>query len=327
MYAVKNSSRALLVALVPLAAVHAVLLAMTLLATQTTPPEVNLPAPDKVLTFYVGRLALDGILLFAGHFTLRQFAIYSRIAYALMGAAVAASSYAIAMRNGLLLFPPSDGTEITSGLLPAIAGMIAGFLYGQFAGIAPVASRSELSSGGSNTSRTFDGPVRVRTSVAAVAIAATIPAALTAVLCFTLASLFLPAHLIAGARPIFAAAIPAQIFLTILVTTIVPSAIFVLSTHHVARALHRSRGLEYTAIGSLMAGLCTLLIAPFMPITSVVYLMMPVFVYGALMGALYRRFAGIEPVPLPEAVLAVDENALVGANHASRQQHSVIFTN
>src|SRR6266566_4382241 len=136
MFEVKNSSRALLVALVPLAAVHAILLAMALLVTQTTPPEASLPAPDKILTFYVARLALDGALLFAGHLVLRQCAIFSRIAYALMGGAVASLSYATAMRNGLLLFPPSDGTEITSGLLPAVAGMIAGFLYGQFAGLA-----------------------------------------------------------------------------------------------------------------------------------------------------------------------------------------------
>jgi hypothetical protein len=45
------------------------------------------------------------------------------------------------------------------------------------------------------------------------------------------------------------------------------------------------------------------------------------------MGALYRRFAGIEPVPLPEAVLATDVNALVGVDHPSRQQHGVVFTN
>jgi len=55
MYAVKNSSRALFVALVPLAAVHAILLAMTLLATQATPPQANLPAPDQLLIFYVGQ--------------------------------------------------------------------------------------------------------------------------------------------------------------------------------------------------------------------------------------------------------------------------------
>ena len=45
------------------------------------------------------------------------------------------------------------------------------------------------------------------------------------------------------------------------------------------------------------------------------------------MGVLYRRFAGIEPVPLPEAVIAADPNALVGADHPSRRQHGVILSN
>lgn len=332
MYAVKNSSRALFVALVPLAAVHAVLLAMALLATQTTPQvglpvqEVSLPGPDRILILYVGRLGMDGALLFIGHLLLRHCAIYNRIAYALMGGTAAALSYATAMRAGLLLFPPGIGTEITSGLLPAVAGTISGFLYGQFAGLEAAASRAMPLKGDPGVSRTFDGPVRVRTSLAAVVIAAAIPAALTGVLSFGLVSLFLPAHLIAGNASVFTVAIPAQLFLTMLVATIVPSAIFVLSTHHVARAFHRRRGLEYSAIGSLMAGLCAVAIAPFIPITSVVYLMMPALVYGAIMGALYRRFAGIEPLPLPEVVLAADESALVGADHPSRQQHDVIFT-
>jgi hypothetical protein len=325
MYVVNNSSRALLVALVPLAAVHAVLLAMALLATQTTPSQLNLPAPDRILTLYVARLALDGALLFAGHLVLRQGTICSRLAYALMGGAMTATSYLLAMRNGLLLAPPSAGSEITLGLLPAVAGMIAGFLYGQFAGLVPAAKGPQPSSENPSAPLTFDGPVRVRTSVAAVAIAAMVPAALTAILSFTLVSLFLPGTL--GVGPVFIAAIPAQMFLMIMVATIVPSAIFVLATHHIARALRRGRGFEYAAIGSLTAGLCVGLIAPLLPIASIFLLLASAVVYGAIMGALYRRFAGLEPVPLPEAVIASDEQALVGADHPSRRQHSVILTN
>jgi len=41
----------------------------------------------------------------------------------------------------------------------------------------------------------------------------------------------------------------------------------------------------------------------------------------------YRRFAGIEPVPLPEVVIATDPQALVGADHPSRHQHGVILSN
>jgi hypothetical protein len=45
------------------------------------------------------------------------------------------------------------------------------------------------------------------------------------------------------------------------------------------------------------------------------------------MGALYRRFAGLEPLPLPETIIATDPNALVGADHPARQQHRVILGN
>jgi hypothetical protein len=327
MYAVKNSSRALLLALVPLTAVHAVLLAMALLVTQTTPPLASMPAPDNILIYYLGRVAMDGALLFAGHLVLRQRAISSRIAYGVMGGVMAASSYAIALRNGFLLFPPGGGSEVTLGLLPTIAGSLAGFLYGQFAGIEPAANWPKFSYEALVTSQTFGGPVRVRTSIAAIIIAATVPAGLTALLIFGVVALFLPVFSGDGPGPVFAAAIPAQMFLIVLVATILPSTIFALCAHHIARALRRNRGHEYAAIGSLMAGLCAGLIAPLTPVTSIFLLLAPAVVYGAIMGALYRRFAGIEPVPLPEAVIATDEAALVGADHPSRQQHSVILTN
>lgn len=332
MYSIKNSSRALLVALVPLVAVHIVLLAMALLATQTPPSLASMPVPDKILIYYLGRVAMDGALLFVGHLVLRKRAISSRGAYGVMGGVMAASSYAIALRNGFLLFPPSGGSEIISGLLPAVAGIPAGFLYSQFAGIEPVSSPSK-SSGESNPSdepvvesKTFDGPVRVRTSVAAIFIAATMPAVLSALLMFSLVSLIWQSSGGADPGPLVVAAIPAQTFLVVLIATVLPSTIFVLCAHHIARALRRSRGYEYAAIGSLAAGLCAGPIALVTPLTPIFVLVLAI-VYGAIMGALYRRFAGIEPVPLPEAVLAPDEAALVGADHPSRRRHNVILTN
>ena len=48
---------------------------------------------------------------------------------------------------------------------------------------------------------------------------------------------------------------------------------------------------------------------------------------GAIMGALYRSFSGLEPVPLPEAIIATDPNALVGADDPARHQHKVILSN
>jgi len=325
MYVVNNSLRALLVALIPLGAVHAVLLAMVLLAVKATQP-AEIPAPDQILVFYVTRLVSDGALLFAGHCMLRQRAISSRIAYALMGGAMAAVSYAIAIRNSLELSPPGTSAVLTLGLLPTFAGMIAGFLYGQFAGLAPAARFPKLSYEGLATSLAFDGPTRVRTSVAAVAIAALVPTVLTTILSVTALSL-LPGFLTSGPGPVIAAAIPAQLFLTIMVATVLPSAIFALCLHHIARALRRQRALDYALTGGVLAMGCALLLAPVSPFTSVTYMLGPTAAYGAIMGALYRRFAGLEPLPLPEAVLANDPSALVGADHPARQQHRVILSN
>jgi len=337
MYVVKNSSRALFAALIPLAVVHAALLAMALLTTKVEPPLALLPPPDKLLFAYAGRLALDAVLLFAGHTVLRQFNICSRVAYALIGGVMAATSYALAMRNGLMLFEPPPGSEVTAGLLPAAAGMLGGFLYGQFAGLeaaaaapaaaagretAPAATAATATETAAAPPRVFDGPVRVRSSVGAIAIAATVPAAISAILAFMLLALFGPA----GPDSIITAALPAQVFLTVLIATTVPSAILVLAVHHIARAFRRSRGGDYAVIGSVVAGGCFALVTPLLGGMMIV-LLPAALINGAIMGALYRRFAGIEPMPLPEIVIATDAQALVGADHPSRRQHGVILTN
>lgn len=328
MYVVNNSPRALLVALIPLGVAHAVMTAMALLGAKAAGAEA--PAPDQILTFYLTRLVIDGGLLFAGHCLLRGRAISSRMAYAVMGGVMAGIGYTIAVRNSLALVPSDQGTLLTIGVLPVIAGMLSGFLYGQFAGLSPAARFPAHSYEGLVTSLTFDGPTRVRTSVAGIVIAAMMPAVLTTVLSVMVVSL-LPTYftyLTGGPGPVLgpviAAAIPAQIFVTILVGTIVPSAILVLCLHHIARALRRQRAFEYAAIGAAIALICAYLLMPFTPFSSVSYMVILAAAYGAVMGALYRRFAGLEPMPLPEAVIANDPNALVGADHPARRQHGVI---
>jgi hypothetical protein len=332
MYIVRNSRRALLVALIPLAFIEAVLLAMAVLGTQAT-PSAEMPAPDQVVLFFVSHLATDAALLFAGHWLLQQIAVSSRLAYALMGGAMAIVSYGLALRQSAPLLPGTDGAMLTVGLLPTIAGMICGFLYGQFAGLVPAprsGKRSAPAGGGLDQTvvpPAFDGPVRVRSSVAAATIAATMPAVLTAILSFMITSLLLPSRLTEGTGPLLAAAIPAQMFIAILVATTIPSATFVLALHHIARAFGRQRGYEYAGIGAAMAALFVVLILPFAPVFPVTFMLLPGLAYGAIMGGLYRRFAGLEPLPLPELVIATDVKALVGADHPSRRQHSVIVSN
>ena len=76
-----------------------------------------------------------------------------------------------------------------------------------------------------------------------------------------------------------------------------------------------------------MAAICAWLLSPLVPMLAGPPLIMAAVGCGAIMGALYRRFAGLEPVPLPEAVIATDPNALVGADDPARHQHRVILSN
>ncbi|MEK9280190.1 MULTISPECIES: hypothetical protein [unclassified Bradyrhizobium] len=332
MYLVKNSPRALFAALIPLAIVEAVLMVFAIAGGQVTDP-AGVPAPDQIVAFYAGRMAMNAALLFAGHIMLRQWTISSRLAYGLMGGVMAAVSCGIAMRNHIQLAAPGDGTVVTIGLLPTIAGMIGGFLYGQFAGLSPVAGAARVASGEAAAGGSeclaaplvFDGPVQVRTSIAGIAIAAVMPATLATILPYTLLPLLMHGFEDKSTAHIFAAVIPAQTFLTMLVVTVIPSTIFMLCVHHIARAMGRCRAWEYAAIGAAIAFACMLLLALMVPLLTV--LLVPAAFCAAVMGALYRRFAGIEPLPLPEAVIATDSNTLVGADHPSRRQHGVILSN
>ncbi|MCP3399548.1 hypothetical protein [Bradyrhizobium sp. CCGB20] len=328
MYLVKNSPRALFAALIPLAIVEAVLMVFAIAGGQVTDP-VGVPAPDQIVVLYAGRMAINAAFLFAGHIVLRQWTISSRLAYGLMGGVMAAVSYGIAIRNHIQLAAPGDGTVVTIGLLPTIAGMIGGFLYGQFAGLSPVARATGVACSADAPAApppiVFDGPVRVRTSVAGVAIAALIPTVLATLLPYTLVPFLMNGFADKSTAQIFAAVIPAQTFMVMMVISVIPSSIFMLCVHHVARAMSRRSAWEYAAIGGVAAFACMLLLVLVVPIFAA--LLVPAAFCGAIMGALYRRFAGLEPVPLPEAVIAIDPNALVGADHPSRRQHGVILSN
>ncbi|KYG19188.1 hypothetical protein SE92_02045 [Bradyrhizobium sp. AT1] len=327
MYLVKNSARALFAALIPLAIVEAVLLVFAIAGGQVTDP-VGVPAPDQMLVFYAGRMAMNAALLFTGHLLLRQWTISSRLAYGSMGGVMAAVSYGIAIRHHIQLAAPGDGTVVTIGLLPTIAGMIGGFLYGQFAGLSPVARAAGAAAGAVapvSPQLVFNGPVRVRTSFAGIVIAALIPTVLATLLPYTLLPLLMNGFADKSTAHIFAAVIPAQTFMVMMVISVIPSSIFMLCVHHVARAMSRGNAWEYAAIGGGAAFACTLLLAFAVPLLA--FLVMPAAFCGAVMGAIYRRFAGLEPMPLPEAVIATDPNALVDADHPSRHQHGVILSN
>lgn len=312
---VRTSARALFLALIPSAFVQGVLLSLSLWVWGEQ-SFLGLPGPDGVLALYALQLAIGGGLLFAGHVVLRHFGVYSRWAYSIMGGIAAAIAYAMAARYGILASSPSAGTWLSAGLLPTLAGVLSGFLYGQFAGVelhGPAAT-GQFRGG-------FEGPVRVRTSLGAMALSAFVPAVLVAILTFTVVQI---GGLGGGPKALFIA-LPAQLFISAMFATVIPSVIFVLIVHHGARALGFERGLEYAGLGAATGLAFAVLAFPFSGFTSVVFLLIPSVAFGAIMGALYRRFAGLEPVPLPEPVVVADVESLVPADDPARRSHSILL--
>jgi hypothetical protein len=313
---IRNSVRAALIALAPLAIFHAAMSANRIAGNVSS--GAPMPLPDIALGIVALRVAIDALLIGAGHLLLRYFGVGSRSAYGTMGAVATALGYVIAWAAEIRTINPITGAFVTAAILPAMVGMIAGFLYAQLAGRdanAVPAADGDMPA----LPATYDGPLQVRSSFAAGTIASLVPALIVTVLAVPLLMmLFFESP---SFHALFLAA-PAQMFVTALLVTIAPSALVVGATHALARSLRRTRGLDYAAIAAVLNCIpaCMLL-----AMVGAALLFPLAAITGAVMGATYRRFAGIEPLPLPEDVLATDPRALVPEDHPSRRTHAVVM--
>jgi hypothetical protein len=321
--------------------VHGMLICNMLAGSQANPPLMQLPPPDKAFGMLLLCVALDAAGPMIGHFICRGFGVGSRAAYALIGGVASAGGYAISLQQGLMPPLPYDGVAVTAGILPTLTGMVAGFLYGQFAGRESVQNAEAQPADSTSVAKptppaAFNGPVQVRTSIAAMFLASFIPALLVTTLIFMGTYVLVggghdgPGEHFVWSRQIIALALPAQMFLMAAMTTIIPGAIFIAIAHGVARTLRRIRGLDYAGVGALMGVAFGIVLIPFggwpsFPFTGVGFLILPLAVIGAIMMAVYRRFAGLEPRSLPEPILATEIESLVPEDHPSRHTHAVVF--
>jgi hypothetical protein len=329
---IRNSTRAFVAALLLLVAFHGVMSVLglgTFLARNVEPP-----SPDRAFQIFAVRVGVDAALLFAGHWLLRSFGLATRLAYGLMGGAAAAVGYAFALSQNLNLLPPLDGTRLTASVLPMLVGMIAATMYVQFAGREMVPARSGSASNPDPTPAPapagpahFDGPVQVRTSMAATAIASAVPAAMVALAMIPFVTFFLTkwdtgaSQNPAWANQISQMTMPAYFFMLTLFATAIPAAIVVGITHAAARSARRTGGLDYAIIGAVVGAFAAAALLMFFPA-----ILFPVgIVAGAMMGAIYRRFAGLEPLALPEVVLATDRATLVGEHDPARRTRAVVM--
>src|SRR5262245_8198262 len=134
MFVVRNKVRAFVVALLPLLFLHCILGVLGLLAYVRPGDASGLPSPDDVLAVLARRISLDAWLLLAGHLCLRRLRLGARGAYALMGGLAGIIGYAVALSTGLAFASPVPGAVVAAGILPLVAGMIAGLLYNHVAG-------------------------------------------------------------------------------------------------------------------------------------------------------------------------------------------------
>lgn len=327
---IRNSSRAFIAALLVLVAFHGVMSALGLgvfLADKIEPP-----SPDRALKLFIMRVGVDVALLAGGHWLLRSRGIATRTAYALMGGAATAIGYEVALLNDLNLMPPLAGTHLSAAVMPTLVGIIAATLYAQFAGremvkAAPGKAADDAAPSTPKPPLTFDGPVQVRTSVVATLIASSIPAAIAALLVAPFAGLLMhkfPAGAFQNmlwADQISRMLLPAYFFMFALFATIIPSAIAIGIIHAIARAIPRTGAVAYAAIGAGVAAFALAALLEWM--TPLLFL--PFVIVGALMGAVYRGFAGLEPKALPEPVLASDPATLVGEDDPARRTRAVIL--
>jgi hypothetical protein len=117
-------------------------------------------------------------------------------------------------------------------------------------------------------------------------------------------------------------ALPAQIFFMTVFVMFVPAAVVVGATHVLARSFRLTGGHHYALMGAAVNCIAAVLL---IAMVHAAFLFPAAAIIGALMGAVYRRFAGLEPLPLPEAVLASDPRTLVAADHPSRRARTVIM--
>jgi hypothetical protein len=170
----------------------------------------------------------------------------------------------------------------------------------------------------------FDGPAQVRTSTLAILTASFVPAAVFALAAIPFfAAIFRTWHATDWSTQILEVALPSYLFMILVPITLLPAAIVVGITHAMARSLQRIGSVDYAVIGALVSFGAALMMSSLLP--TVMLMPAAVILAGALMGAAYRRFAGLEPRSLPKAMLATVPRHLAGKRHPARRSHAAII--
>jgi len=275
------------------------------------------------------------VVLFIGHLILRRLRVSGRWAYAVLGAVALGGAYASQM-------PPSDLVTIAGkGLLfyfftfPVLTGAAFGYIYAWRAGWEhesehPDVLSQTLADGAATApepalvqtpeARYFSGPLRVRTSFGLMFLSAVLSTFLAMGARAALNIGYDTSQLedrsigqLAEHATAMSLGAGLEMFFLVFIGTL-PIFLCVMGGHFVARGLKANGAWAYFGIGLLMPFAFALISLGF-AIAFTLMMLLP----AAIGMLLYRQFAGLEPTPVREDILAGDERDLVGAEHARRR--------
>lgn len=294
-----------------------------------------------ILSCVLGGLIFAAIFI-AGHWVLRRSRSGSRAAYALLGALALIGAYASRLQFGDLMSIAEQGLVSYFAFLPAVVGAAFGFLYAFRAGWDrddPAALEDVLTGTGpadpdvdeafveAGQAAYFSGPVRVRTSFPLVILASLIGGGVLFI-CRAVLHIGLELQMLTdrSATAVFGhladMSLPLgmeMIFLTF--TGIMPIAVCVIAGHFVGRGLKAKTPGAYFIIG-----LATPILFAVLSVGLLAGVALIITLPTAVSMACYRAFAGLEPEPVAEDIIASDPRALVGVNHVRRRFGRVIRT-
>lgn len=303
---------------------------------------------DSVILDCAKFSAVSTIVFLIGHLLFRKLQTISRAFYSLTGA------FAFLVAMWILIPQSSIDTLVVSGLVtlgvtpPLLVGIMAGFLYHRFAGIAYEISDVDELAGfttgeegetqgealiKSSSAEFYDGPLQVKTSFGALLIAS-----IFGLIVYDIAGLLglvIPEliALIGGgttSQPLFkdSESLVSHLNFALIdglldkIIFFIPYGFVILVCHLAARGLNRHSYRSYLAISLAIPTVLALVVYPIPGAAKFIGFS---FVIPMAIGALlYRSLAGVEPKSLPEDVIVSDKRALVGKDHALRKYRRVV---
>jgi hypothetical protein len=278
-----------------------------------------------------------GVLFLVGHEALRKRGLRSRGAYAAMGALAAVPAFMLAAGWQAVAAAGSSGALSALLVCPLTGGALMGFLYHRRAGyeidgddvaslaasVAGSAASEASACVATETAEYFSGPLVVRTSLGANALASLLAAA-----AFVLSGT-LSAYRDPYGSPLTEFMLHNGAGRTVLqgiVGMAIPIALLLGMTHGFLRSRRKHSYADYALAGLIGPAVFSVLIATTgMSWFAFVYLFQ--FLAPSLVGMMvYRRLAGLEPAPLPDDIEVSDRRTLIGADHVRRRMARVVDT-